>query len=142
MNVLFVCTGNTCRSPMAEAIARDMDMERHSFRSAGIYAMEGHCASTYAMQVLADNNIKHNHASSRTTEEAVEWADLILTMTRAHKQMLKDLYGFAGHKIFTLKEYAGGEGDIHDPYGGTKADYEETFAELRRLLHELSVKLS
>jgi protein-tyrosine-phosphatase len=111
--VLFVCTGNTCRSPMAEAILREKAVKggfRLEVRSAGISAMNGASPSDAALQVMKEKGIDHSsHRSRALCEEWVDWADLILTMTPAHKQMLIRYYPEAVDKSHTLKEYTLGD---------------------------------
>jgi protein arginine phosphatase len=141
--ILFVCTGNTCRSPMAEAILKNKAVDTIEVRSAGIYAANGSEASTHAKRVLEDNGIVHNHSSSLLTSVEVEWADLILTMTSSHKLAILQQYPHVSQKVYTLKEYSG-EGfnhDVVDPYGGPLAIYEETFRELNGLIDKAIGKL-
>ncbi|MGF6953258.1 protein-tyrosine-phosphatase [Neobacillus sp. B4I6] len=142
-HILFVCTGNTCRSPMAEAILKNKAVDEIEVRSAGIYAANGSEASPHAKRVLEDNGIVHNHRSSLLTSDEVEWADLILTMTSSHKLAILQQYPHEGQKVYTLKEYSG-EGfnhDVVDPYGGPLAMYEETFRELNGLIDKTIGKL-
>ncbi|MFP5114239.1 low molecular weight protein arginine phosphatase [Bacillaceae bacterium C204] len=141
--ILFVCTGNTCRSPMAEAILKNKQIDAIEVRSAGIFAANGNEASAHAKKVLEDNGIAHNHRSSLLTRNEVEWADLILTMTSSHKMGILQQYPEVGGKVFTLKEYSG-EGfhlDVVDPYGGSLAMYEKTFRELDELIDKAIGKL-
>ena len=141
--ILFVCTGNTCRSPMAEAILKNKQMDEIEVRSAGIYAANGSEASTHAKKVLEDNGIAHNHRSSLLTRDEVDWADLILTMTSSHKMAILQQYPEVGTKVFTLKEYSGESfnPDVVDPYGGSLAMYEQTFRELDELIDKAIGKL-
>ena len=72
MNIYFICTGNTCRSPMAEAILKSKNLDNVSVRSAGIYAMEGGEMSENAKQALANEGIFHNHISHSVTPEDLQ----------------------------------------------------------------------
>lgn len=108
VRVLFVCTGNTCRSPMAEALLRAKAKERGvpvEVRSAGVAAVGGVPVSAHAAEVLRERQVPHDGLSSPVTVEAVKWADLILTMTAGHKRMLLERYPEALEKTHTLKEY-------------------------------------
>ncbi|PKC51965.1 phosphotyrosine protein phosphatases I, partial [Rhizophagus irregularis] len=105
MNIYFVCTGNTCRSPMAEAILKHKQLDGVHVKSAGIYALEGGGISENSKAVLEKENIPFEHKTSQVNENDIEWADLILTMTLAHKQMILHSFPMAKDKTFTLKEY-------------------------------------
>jgi protein arginine phosphatase len=142
INVLFVCTGNTCRSPMAEAILKSKNIPGVEVRSSGVFAMNGNDASLHAKKVLEDQDIKHHHQSSLLTEQQVEWATYILTMTSGHKANIVASYPSARKKTYTLKEFAGGSGDVSDPYGGPLSVYQQTFQELKQLIEKSIHKLS
>src|SRR5213080_3670261 len=115
--ILFVCTGNTCRSPMAEAILKSKNIDGLEFKSAGIYAANGSEASAHAKQVLDNHSIPHDHQSSLLTQADVDWADLILTMTNTHKFAILQKYPESAAKLYTLKEFTGAEfdRDVSDP---------------------------
>jgi protein-tyrosine phosphatase len=94
---------------MAEALLRKMAKEENlaiDVRSAGVSAIEGMDATEHAKQVLCEKGIEPAHRTQMVTEELMEWADLILTMTTSHKQFLLHRYPQHMDKIFTLKEYA------------------------------------
>ncbi|MBS4206802.1 low molecular weight protein arginine phosphatase [Bacillus sp. FJAT-50079] len=142
MNILFICTGNTCRSPMAEAIYNHLTSDSAQAKSAGVFAMEGADAASHSIAVLEENGIVINHTSKNVNETDLTWADLILTMTNAHKDMLIGQFPIAAHKVFTLKEYANhtndGDVDVFDPYGGDINVYRETFHELYQLIKRIA----
>jgi protein arginine phosphatase len=142
--VLFVCTGNTCRSPMAEAILKSQNITGLEVKSAGVYASHGQPASRYAKEVLDDNQIPHNHASRLLSEEDLEWATHILTMTEGHKHAITQMFPNAQEKIFTIKEFVSTDEynkDVFDPFGGSKEIYAQTFDELKDLVDKLIEKM-
>lgn len=144
MNIYFICTGNTCRSPMAEAILASMQLPNVEVRSAGIYALEGGDMSGNAKLVLEANQISKSHYSKGISEEDLQWADLILTMTSAHKELVLQYYPEVQEKIFTLKEYTAPytSKDISDPFGGDYYKYEQTYVELKQYITILKDMLS
>ncbi len=142
MNVLFVCTGNTCRSPMAAAlfnkIATELNLDVR-IESAGLFAQDGEPASAEAVVAMKkyDIDLLGHHSQSINTE-LLEKSDLILTMTTAHKMVLE---ASAPDKTYTLCEFAGGEEDIADPYGGDVEEYEECAEALYSALKKVAGKL-
>jgi len=143
VKILFVCTGNTCRSPMAEVILKHKQIDNLEVRSAGIYAMPNAQMSAHAQQVLNDAGMSHQHSATQLSMVEIDWADLVLTMTTAHKDTVISSFPGTDHKVFTLKEYTneGSLENVVDPYGGNRAIYEATFAELHELVDQLIQKL-
>ncbi|MFC5557544.1 low molecular weight protein arginine phosphatase [Ureibacillus thermophilus] len=144
MNIYFVCTGNTCRSPMAEAILKHKNIKGIEVKSAGIFALEGGKMSEHSKTVLEQENIDFQHTTRQVNESDIEWADLILTMTSAHRDMILQLYEKAKGKTYTLKEYVTPYSslDVSDPYGGDLNTYKNTYEELNRLIDELVKKIT
>ncbi|WP_025722395.1 low molecular weight protein arginine phosphatase [Paenibacillus polymyxa] len=107
-NILFVCTGNTCRSPMAEGMLRKLAAEHGlelEVRSAGVAAMEGTPISRHAEAVLRDHDISDQITSTPLSDGLAGWAHLILTLTQGHKQHVIQRFPQTAGKVFTLKEY-------------------------------------
>ncbi len=141
VHILFVCTGNTCRSPMAEAILHSKRLPNVEVKSAGVYAVNGGDASTHAKVVLQEQGIAHNHSSSQLTKGHTDWATFILTMTASHKQLILSHFPDAINKTYTLKEFVGEIGDVSDPFGGSVEMYRNTFNELQKLIELALQKL-
>ena len=142
MNILFVCTGNTCRSPMAAAIMNKIAVENDldvRIESAGVFAAGGEGASGNAVKAMRKYDIDlSEHRAQPISEELLEKSDVILTMTEAHKMLLSQA---APGKVYTVMEYSGSEGDIPDPYGGDLEEYEETAQALYDALVDVAERL-
>ncbi|MFD1064506.1 low molecular weight protein arginine phosphatase [Oceanobacillus locisalsi] len=106
MNVLFVCTGNTCRSPMAEAMLKNRAETDIQVKSCGISAMPGAQMSSQTKEVLRQQGIDMPHEATPINDSLVQWADWILTMTASHKETLWFRYPENRKKLYTLKEFA------------------------------------
>lgn len=147
MNILFVCTGNTCRSPMAAALLKDMLREKgiHNIKveSAGIATHPNEKANPLAQKVMEEQGIQvTDHRSKQIQVELLKQSDLILTMTDGHKNAVLSAEPSIWNKIFTLNEYAGiKEKDIPDPYGLTIQEYQITAQEISKALEKIIDKL-
>lgn len=104
MNILFICTGNTCRSPMAEAILKHK-LSKVNVQSAGIYANDNERANPLTLQTLQQKNIHLNHYSQPVTDELLNWADYVFTMTQSHKQQLLSQNSKHKDKYYVLKDF-------------------------------------
>ena len=142
MNILFVCTGNTCRSPMAAAIMDKLAQENGldvRIESAGLFAAEGEPASEEAIEALKKYDIDlSEQRSQQITTELIEKSDIIITMTDAHKFILQDV---AKEKTVTVCELAGIDDEIDDPFGGDPEDYIKTADKLYIALTQIADKL-
>ena len=131
MNLLFVCTGNTCRSPMAEGIARAVGREQHVdvvTLSTGLFCVPGAKVSeesVVAVQELVGEDISE-HSSRPLKIDFVKAADYVLAMTEDHKKILLRQFPFDSKKIMTLAEFGGEDGDVVDPFGQTQEVYSKT----------------
>jgi len=145
--VLFVCTGNTCRSPIAAAVlcseaARvGLDVE---VASAGTTARSGGSATYMAIRVASARGLDiSGHTAQRISPGLVEWADAVLTMEEGHRDTLAAAHPLAETKVFAICEYAGEGGDVTDPLAiGTLEAYQACADELARLMPRVISRLN
>ncbi|MBQ9338632.1 MAG: low molecular weight protein arginine phosphatase [Lentisphaeria bacterium] len=147
VSVLFVCTGNTCRSAMAEAWLRHLcerDGLDWTVRSAGLDAFPGDEASEHAQRVIAaaGGDLSH-HAARRFSPYLADEADLILAMTHSHLARLQQLTPEAAGKAKLLMSYSqtAPDSDVPDPFGGGQAEYERCFRTMKEAVENLKDSL-
>ena len=140
-NVLFICTGNICRSPMAEGLLRQMSGGRVEVVSAGLGAGRGQQPSAHAIRVLKEEGIDISEIRSQpVSAHLLEKADHIFTMTRDHLDMLLLLFPemAAKARLLHFDEAAkGGRADVTDPIGGTRETYESCKQDIKRAMPRL-----
>lgn len=136
--LLFVCSGNTCRSPLAAAWARRIVADHAAavaVASAGISAVDGEPATMHARVVAAQAGLElSDHQSTRLEPALIEAADLVLTMTAAHRDAIVRQWPRHAGRVMTLGEAAGIDADVADPFGGPVEDYERVSAQLAKLI--------
>ena len=140
--LLFVCTGNTCRSPMAEMLARTILESWAEVSSAGLMALEGQKASPQAIAAMKKRGLDITaHKARRVSAELLERADYIVPMTQYHEQFLKSEFPQIADKVKRLSDWAGLDEDIADPYGDPVETYIECMERLNEMLQQLLVEL-
>jgi len=138
--ILFVCTANICRSPMAAAIMRqrlaEMGLEREvQVLSAGVYAEAGMPPSRLAASTLAEHHfVLDDHRSQPLVPDLIRQADIVLVMEESHRRSIFYLTPQHLGKVYLLSELAGRHDDVADPFGRAPEAYERTVQLLEELL--------
>ena len=136
MNVLFVCTGNTCRSPLAEVlllrILSENNIENVGVQSCGLSAYPGCPASENSAMIAPEFGFSLNfHEAKQYDDKLADWADMIITMSDSHKAVIDKFFEKYSSKVQVL-----GKG-IFDPYGGDLAEYRQCAKEIEFELKKL-----
>ena len=151
MKIMFICTGNICRSAMAEVMLKEMLIKQNrkdiEVCSSGIYADTGEGSTFDAIEVLKEYQVDlSKHRATKTKESEIEKMDIILCATMSHKIVIIQEYPELKEKIYTMREYAGlvkeGIGyDISDPWGCGMATYRRCAQEIENCLKEIIKKI-
>jgi protein-tyrosine-phosphatase len=140
LNVLFVCTANQCRSPMAEALLRSLVVQRGEadcwiVQSVGTWAEPGRPATQLSQTVMQRRGIDlANHRSRAIDAEVLAVASIVLVMTRHHQEAILAEFPEARRKVYMLSQLIDRSFDVEDPYGGSLEDYEACAADLQNIL--------
>ncbi|MFZ2257520.1 MAG: low molecular weight protein arginine phosphatase [Clostridiaceae bacterium] len=139
MKIIFVCTGNTCRSPMAEgivkALAPDIEVE-----SRGIFITPGMNTNKFTQQILNEKlAVVLDHPAREISDQDCLNADLVLTMTQSQADFIRNLGECT--QVYTLTDFAEEEGDVPDPFGSPLSVYERTYESLIRLINKTLKKI-
>lgn len=141
--LIFVCTGNTCRSPMAEAIYKNFEeVSMTQIISRGMVVLFSEPINPKAEMVIKNHNLSLKNHRARSLEKSdIDEDVLILTMTNDQKVRVLEEHSHAKN-VYTIKEFVGESGDVVDPYGGSLVDYEECYVELARLVKKTVYKIN
>ena len=150
MRILFVCTGNTGRSVMAENIMRkqaasnkDPFIREIEIASAGINAHEGEAAEEDAIKVMRERGIApREHLAAQVTPTLIDRFDLVLTMEAKQRQALIEKYNANPDRVYLLTEFVGDHGDIEDCWGQEKKVYSNCYTKIESLTDKVIVKIS
>lgn len=146
-SVLFVCSANQCRSPMAEVLFEGILEERGvrqdwRVESAGVWAYDGAHATANAQLAMRERGLDLSaHASQPAERSLLKQYDVIVVMEEEHKSVLKSSNPDLAERIYTIRELAGQGGDFNDPVGGSLEVYQNVIDELYDLLEKSLVKI-
>jgi len=144
MKILFICTGNTCRSCMAEVMFNEAcNIDGITSLSAGVNAISGTVTSKNSSELVKEklNSDISERMAVQLDDKLVNEADLVLAMSKSAKYAAIKYFQVPRDIIFTLNEYVGVEGEVSDPYGGDSFVYEKTYEQICDLIFLLINKL-
>ena len=141
-SILFVCSANQCRSPMAQVLFEAFLVEkgaREAWRveSAGVWAYDGSPATANAQKAMAERDLDlSRHLSQPASSTLLKQFDLTLVMEQEHKTVLQGQNPQLADRIYLMREIAGQEGDFADPVGGSLERYRAAADELERMIKD------
>ncbi len=149
MKIMFICTGNICRSAMAHAMLKQKAKEKNKkidVYSCGVFARNGEKSTEEAIQVLKTiyNIDLTQHRATYIEDSQIKQMDVILCATTAHKKNVLNMYPQLEGKVFTMKEYANypkNNQDIKDPWGCSYEIYEKCAKEINECLDKIIEKI-
>jgi len=139
-SVLFICTGNICRSPMAEGLLKSKvsgEVDDWRIESAGTWTINGEPAALNARIAMQEMGIEiDDHRSRIINPGIIDEFSLIITMERGHKEALRIEFPQVASRVYLLSEMVGKSFDIVDPIGGPLVDFQTTAREIDQLLSQ------
>lgn len=139
-NILVVCVGNICRSPMAEALLKQRYLHKN-IDSAGVGALVGHSADPAALEIMAGQEIDiTNHVAKQIDEGLAKKADLIFTMSDSQTKWIEERWPFCRGKTFKLGHWQ--DKDIADPYKHEMSAFQTAYQDIVVSLEQWADKIS
>lgn len=146
--IMFICTGNICRSAMADALMKKMAKDKNKeidVYSCGIFAQDGDMPTYNAVEAMKEYNVElKNHRATNIRNSKIEDMDIILCATVSHKNNVISMYPELTNKIYTIKEYAGfdkNDLDIPDPWGYDIETYRFCASTINKCLERIINKI-
>lgn len=139
-NILVVCVGNICRSPMAEALLKQRYPDK-AVDSAGVGALVGHPADPAALEIMTERQLDiTNHMAKQIDENLAKKADLIFTMSDSQTKWIEERWPFCRGKTFKLGHWQ--DKDIADPYKHEMSAFQTAYQDIVDSLEQWADKIS